>query len=44
MPFKKKEKSFILETKFKKILFVTIGLTIIQILLGTNVREHVDRI
>jgi cytochrome c oxidase assembly protein subunit 15 len=40
----KKVKSFILETKFKKILFITIGLTILQILLGTSVREHVDGI
>jgi cytochrome c oxidase assembly protein subunit 15 len=38
----KKEKSFIFDSKFNKLLLLTIGLTIIQILLGTSVREHVD--
>lgn len=38
----KKENSFIFDTKFNRILYVAIGLTIIQILLGTSVREHVD--
>ncbi len=38
----KKGKSFIFETTFNKVLLLTIGLTIIQILLGTSVREHVD--
>jgi len=38
----KREKSFIFDSKFNIILLLTIGLTIIQILLGTSVREHVD--
>ena len=38
----KKEKYFIFDTTFNKVLLLTIGLTIIQILLGTSVREHVD--
>lgn len=41
---KKKKASFLLDAKFNKILFITIGLTIIQIILGTSVREHVDTI
>jgi len=40
----KKEKSFIFDSKFNKVLLLTIGLTIIQILLGTSVREHVDSV
>lgn len=40
----KKEKSFIYDKKFNKILLLTTGLTIIQIILGTNVREHVDAV
>ena len=40
-----KNKSIILfDATFTKILYLTIVLTIIQVLLGTNVREHVDEI
>ena len=34
----------IFDAKFNKILFIAIGLTIIQILIGTSVREHIDTI
>lgn len=39
---KKKKKNFPLDARFNKILLFIIGLTIIQIILGTSVREHVD--
>lgn len=41
---KKTKNSLLFNTKFNSILFLSIGLTIIQIVLGTNVREHVDTI
>jgi cytochrome c oxidase assembly protein subunit 15 len=39
-----KEKRIIFDTKFNKILLFALFLSIIQILLGTSVREHVDLI
>lgn len=39
---KKKKENFSLDARFNKLLLFIIGLTIIQIILGTSVREHVD--
>lgn len=40
----KKHNQQIINLKFKKILLLSLGLTIIQIVLGTSVREYVDTI
>lgn len=40
----KNRKPFVLNTKFNWILIGALALTIVQIILGTTVREHVDRI
>jgi len=41
---KEKHRGFIFNTKFKWFLIISILLTIIQIVLGTSVREHVDTV
>jgi cytochrome c oxidase assembly protein subunit 15 len=40
----KKRKTTVLNTKFNRILMLSLLLTITQIVLGTDVREHVDTI
>ncbi|MES2239902.1 MAG: COX15/CtaA family protein [Bacteroidota bacterium] len=41
---KRSRKAVILDSKFNRILLLSLVLTIIQVVLGTNVREHVDTI
>ncbi|MGQ7944789.1 COX15/CtaA family protein [Flavobacterium sp. WC2509] len=39
---KKDKKAVIFDPKFKLVLLITLALTLIQVVLGTNVREHID--
>jgi cytochrome c oxidase assembly protein subunit 15 len=41
---KENKKSIIFDTKFNSILWLSLAFTIIQVVLGTSVREHVDTI
>ncbi|HJS01680.1 MAG TPA: COX15/CtaA family protein [Flavobacterium sp.] len=41
---KRNSRAVLFDSKFNRILYISLALTIIQIILGTNVREHVDTI